>query len=66
MKSTEVVSKQWPIYIDYCHNILNKEALLWKQRWIISLNKLSCTFIDATNYCNELLFTKIYEYLKTL
>jgi len=38
---------------------------LWKQRWIAAAeDKLPCTFIDAINCCNELLFPKVYQYFK--
>jgi len=63
--STEVMSKQWPVVISSCDNIVNKEVLLWKQRWIAAAeDKLPCTFIDAINCCDELLFPKVYQYLK--
>lgn len=38
--STEVMSKQWPIVMSPCNNIVNKEVLLWKQRWIAAEDKL--------------------------
>jgi len=62
--STEVMSKQWPILIISCDNIANKEVLLWKQKWIAAEDKLPCTFIDAISCCDELLFPKVYQYLK--
>ncbi|CAI6349488.1 unnamed protein product [Macrosiphum euphorbiae] len=64
--STEVMSKQWPIVISSCDNIniVNKEVLLWKQRWIVAEDKLPCTFIDAISCCDELLFPKVFQFLK--
>ncbi|KAL4130683.1 hypothetical protein QTP88_008087 [Uroleucon formosanum] len=63
--STEVMTKQWPVVISSCDNIVIKEVLLWKQRWIAAAeDKLPCTFIDAINCCDELLFPKVYQYLK--
>jgi len=58
------MSKQWSVVISSCENVLNKEVLLWKQRWIAAEDKLPCTFIDAINCCDELLFPKVYQYLK--
>ncbi|KAL5237545.1 hypothetical protein ACI65C_004955 [Semiaphis heraclei] len=60
--STEVMSKQWPVVISSCDNIVNKEVLLWRQRWIAAAeDKLPCTFIDAINCCDELLFPKLLD-----
>jgi len=56
-----VMSKQWPIVTSSRDNILNKEVLLWQQRWI-GVDKLLCTFIDTINCCDE--FLNVYQYLK--
>ncbi|VVC25450.1 HAT, C-terminal dimerisation domain [Cinara cedri] len=45
-------------------NEISSEVLLWKQRWITAVDKLPCTFIDAIRCCDELLFPKVYQYLK--
>lgn len=61
--SIEVMLKQWPIVVSSCDNVLNKEVLLWKQRWIF-VRELPQTFIDAFNCCDESLFTNVYKFLK--
>jgi len=65
MTSTKMMSKHKSnlIVINSCDNILNKEILLCKQRWI-AVNKLPCTSVNTINCCDELLFPKIYQYLK--
>lgn len=44
MEVLEVMSKQWPIVISSCDNIVNKEVLLWKQRWIAASKVLLLSF----------------------
>lgn len=47
------MSKQWLFIVSLSDNIINKEVLLWKQRWIAAEDKFSCTFIDTMSFCDE-------------
>lgn len=62
-KSIESILKQWPIISDVNENIVKKEALLWKQKWVAS-EELPRNFIDALNLCNIFIFPNVYNILK--
>lgn len=62
--SIEIILTKWPNIIDFNDNILKKEALLWKQRWI-DTNEKPRNFIDALNLCDKSIFPNIFNILKT-
>lgn len=62
-ESIDFITMQWPEIITVHDNIVKKEALLWKQRWI-GLDERPQNFIDALNLCNQSVFPNIYNILK--
>lgn len=62
--SIDLILLQWPDIVIINDNIVKKEALLWKQRWVGSTEK-SNNFIDALNHCDQAIFPNIYTIIKT-
>lgn len=62
-ESIDSVLKQWPEITIVNDNIVKKEALLWKQKWLSSDQKPQ-TFIDAFNLCDKNVFQNVNAILK--
>lgn len=57
------ILNQWPDFINANDNIVKKEALFWKQRWVDS-DEQPNNFIDALNFCDKRIFPNIFNILK--
>lgn len=62
-ESIEIILMQWPVISDVCNQIVEKEALLWKLKWIESYEKPR-TFIDSLNFCDKTFFPNVHNILK--
>lgn len=62
-ESIEIILMQWPVISDVCNRIVEKEALLWKLKWIESYEKPR-TFIDSLNFCDKTFFPNVHNILK--
>lgn len=62
--SIDSILLQWPeISMSSNDDVIKNESNLWQQKWKGADDKPE-TFIDAINFCNELIFPNIFKILK--
>lgn len=59
----DVILAQWANVSTAYDTVCKQEIVLWKQKWIDIDNKPR-TFIDALQFCDEVMFPNVYSFLK--
>lgn len=58
----EGILMQWPEVVTVNDNIVKKEALLWKLRWV-DVDEAPNNFMDALNFCDKSVFPNVHKIL---